>query len=428
MPAKNKLLVVDVAALGWNLVSHLPEFRPVQSIFPAVTCPVQAAFRTGTTPSQNGLVANGLFFSELRKVMFWEQAASLVEGPRIWDDFRARGKKVGMMFWQQSMGEAADLVVTPAPIHKHSGGMIQACYTQPASLEARLTEKIGRPFNLMNYWGPLANHKSSDWIVDATCAVMEMPDVAPDLLMTYIPHLDYDLQRYGPVSREADKALDILLGHLTRLEATAAECGYDWLVFGDYAIEQVHDGAVFPNRRLREAGLFGTRAIEGMAYTDFFTSRAFAVCDHGFAHVYCRDEASKLAAAEALRTLPGVAEVWDKNDQEKHGIAHRRSGDLVITAAESAWFAYPWFTERDEAPDYASHVDIHNKPGYDPCELYFGWPPGSVSFDTRKIHGTHGSNRAGLEVAWATSLKMPRLPVTQLDLAGAVRSWMEGQR
>src|SRR5712675_2247355 len=64
MPAKSKLLVVDVAALGWNLVSHLPDFRPVQSIFPAVTCPVQAAFRTATTAGENGLVANGLFFSD----------------------------------------------------------------------------------------------------------------------------------------------------------------------------------------------------------------------------------------------------------------------------------------------------------------------------------------------------------------------------
>ena len=73
-------------------------------------------------------------------------------------------------------------------------------------------------------------------------------------------------------------------------------------------------------------------------------------------------------------------------------------------------------------------MDIHNKPGYDPCELYFGWPPGSVSFDTRKIHGTHGSNRAGQEVAWATSLKIPQLPVTQLDLARAVQAWMEAGR
>ena len=46
--------------------------------------------------------------------------------------------------------------------------MIQSCYTPARDLEARLNEAIGRPFNLMNYWGPLANHKSSDWIVDAT--------------------------------------------------------------------------------------------------------------------------------------------------------------------------------------------------------------------------------------------------------------------
>ena len=47
----------------------------------------------------------------------------------------------------------------------------------------------------MNYWGPLANHRSSDWIVDATIATMGQPEFAPDLLLTYIPHLDYDLQR-----------------------------------------------------------------------------------------------------------------------------------------------------------------------------------------------------------------------------------------
>ena len=47
--------------------------------------------------------------------MFWEQSARLVEGERIWEAFRARGGKVGMIFWQQSMGEAADLVVTLRP-------------------------------------------------------------------------------------------------------------------------------------------------------------------------------------------------------------------------------------------------------------------------------------------------------------------------
>jgi predicted AlkP superfamily pyrophosphatase or phosphodiesterase len=290
--SKKKLLVIDVAALGWNLVSENADYRPAESIFPAVTCTIQASFRTAVLPAEHGMVGNGLFFRDLRKVLFWEQASSLVQGPRIWDEFRGAGGTVGMMFWQQSMGEAVDLVVTPAPIHKHSGGMIQACYTQPAHLEARLNEAVGRPFNLMNYWGPFANHKSTDWIVDATVAVMRDPEFSPDLLLTYLPHLDYDLQRYGPGSERGRQALDLLHGYLTTLKDACAEHGYDWLIFGDYAIETVRQGALFPNRILREAGLFATRDIRGMAYTDFQTSRAFAVVDHQLAHVFCRDAES----------------------------------------------------------------------------------------------------------------------------------------
>ncbi len=406
------------------MVSNLPEFASMQTVFPAVTSVFQASFRTGATPGSHGLVANGLFFKDLQKVLFWEQSASLVEGPRIWDQFRSKGGTVGMMFWQQSMGENVDLVVTPAPIHKHSGGMIQACYTQPANLEERLNEAIGRPFNLMNYWGPLANHKSSDWIVEATCAVMGMPDIAPDLLLTYIPHLDYDLQRFGPDSPQAKKSLDFLLGYLTRIKAACREFGYDWIFVGDYAIEPVKRGAIFPNRALREAGLFSVRSIRGMDYTDFFTSAAFAVVDHQIAHVYCRDAESARKAAVILKTVPGIAEVLDREAQTARGLAHSRSGQLLIIAEDGAWFAYPWF-ESAHAPDYASHVDIHNKPGYDPCELFFGWPPPSVSFNTDKIRGSHGSVGPGYEVAWASSLTFETAPTTALELARATQRWMD---
>ncbi len=428
MPPQKKLLVVDIAALGWNLVSHLPDFQPAQSVFPAVTCTVQASLRTGKPPQSHGMIDNGLFFRDLRKVLFWEQSSSLVQGQRIWEGFRARGKTVGMMFWQQSMGENVDLVVTLAPIHKHRGGMIQDCYTQPAALRDRLNEAVGHPFNLMNYWGPLANHKSSNWIVDSIVAVMGMPEFAPDLLLTYIPHLDYDLQRFGPGSDPAKKALDLLFGYLTRLKAACADYGYDWIFLGDYAIEPVKRGAVFPNRRLREAGLFAVRDIRDMAYTDFFTSNAFAVADHQVAHIYCRDAASIEKARTALQDLSGVAEVLDRSAQARYGIDHPNSGELVLIAEAGAWFAYPWFTDRSEAPDYAGHVDIHNKPGYDPCELFFGWPPGSVSLDTGKIRGSHGNIGDGYEIAWNSSLTFPSKPRFLLDLAGEVSRWMESQR
>ncbi|MFM7809854.1 MAG: alkaline phosphatase family protein, partial [Planctomycetota bacterium] len=33
-------------------------------------------------------------------------------------------------------------------------------------------------------------------------------------------------------------------------------------------------------------------------------------------------------------------------------------------------FAYPWWLDDALAPDFARTVDIHRKPGYDPCELF----------------------------------------------------------
>jgi hypothetical protein len=49
-------------------------------------------------------------------------------------------------------------------------------------------------------------------------------------------------------------------------------------------------------------------------------------------------------------------------------------------AAEDAWFAYPYWLDDRMAPDFARTVDIHRKPGYDPCELFFDprrfWPKG----------------------------------------------------
>lgn len=429
MRERKKLLVVDVAALGWNLVAGKPPagfaFQKATAVFPAVTCVAQASFRTAAPPSRHGLVSNGLYLPEVKKVLFWEQSASLVAGPRIWDRLRARGGRVGMLFWQQSLGEAVDLVLSPRPIHKHAGGMIQDCHAQPGPLYERLCREVGRGFNLMHYWGPLASRKSSEWITDATCAVMAAPDLAPDLLFTYLPHLDYDLQRHGPDHRSADRARAVLYRLLAQLRAGAEQNGYEWLITGDYAIRPVEQPAVFPNRALREAGLFWTRSIKGMAYPDFFHSPAFAMVDHEVAHVYTRDEAATRRAREVLAALAGVDRVLDRTAQREYGLDHPRSGDLVLLAKPGSWMAYPWWTDRREAPDFATHVDIHNKPGYDPCELFFGWPPLSVSLDTAKVGGTHGRNDEASAVAWATSLQPGITPRTFLDLATLVRDWCE---
>jgi len=421
---KRKLLVVQVAGLGPAQARHigriaaLPAFQPLAPVFPAVTCAAQASFRTAAPPTEHGLVGNGFFFRELGRPLFWEQSAALVQGPRIWEPLRAAGRRGGLLFWQQSLGESADLVLSPKPVHRHHGGMIQDCYSRPADLYAQLVAAIGRPFNLMRYWGPLASCQAGAWITAATQFIMRRPDLAPDLLLTYIPNLDYDLQRRGPDGgRAVFQSLEKTARQLSNLWKTAEDTGYEALLFGDYAIEAVTRGPVFPNRTLRAAGLFQTRPVKGMAYPDFFASRAFTVADHQVAQVYVRDPADVPKARAALERMGGVAEF--------RAPEHPRAGELVLVAEPGAWFAYPWWTDAREAPDYAGHVDIHNKPGYDPCELFFGWPPPSVSRDPRRVRGTHGRVGPGAETVWTATVaeEFEPLEASLVGLARMVAQW-----
>jgi predicted AlkP superfamily pyrophosphatase or phosphodiesterase len=429
MANKSKMLVVQVAGLGYDLAQrhglHCCElsFQPMETVFPAVTCPVQASFRTASLPAAHGVVSNGMYDRVLRRTSFWEQSSALVSGPRIWDDFRKRGRTVAMLFWQQSLGESADIILSPAPIHKHHGGMIEDCYSKPAGLYPRLCREVGRPFRLLHYWGPFASAKSSQWIADATAALLQMPDVAPDLCLTYLPVLDYDLQRHGLDHPSATRAMQALQKQLDQLADAADRAGYELVVFGDYAIAPCDQGAIFPNQILREAGLFTTRSVNGMAYPDFHQSRAFALCDHEMAHVYVRHPADRPLVQALFASVPGLR-VLDADAQTQAGVRHASAGELVLLADEGFWLAYPWWQDRSEAPEYAGHVDIHSKPGYDPCELFIGWPPGSVSLDPARICGSHGRADATRKTCWASSVLSGSIS-NLVELANHVKQWMK---
>jgi hypothetical protein len=430
MSARHKFLVVQVAGLGYaiaqqhGLTCYGLSFQPMQTVFPAVTCPVQASFRTAKLPGAHGVLANGLYNRDLRRVAFWEQSAALVEGPRIWDAFRTRGRKVALLFWQQSLGESADIILSPAPIHKHHGGMIEDCYSKPAGLYKHLCSQLGRFFRLKQYWGPLASVKSSRWIADATVALLSISNLAPDLCLTYLPALDYDLQRYGPDHRASARAVEALRDQLDNLADAANRFGYEMLVFGDYAIAPCTQGAVFPNRILHDAGLLATRRVKGMLYPDFHESRAFVLCDHETGHVYVRQPADTSSVHALLAGLPGIERVMTAVEQTSIGIRHKNTGELVLLAADGYWLAYPWWHKRSEAPEYAGHVDIHSKPGYDPCELFFGWPPGSVSLNPSCIRGSHGRADESRKTCWVSTAFSANI-ADVLDLAGEVRSWLE---
>lgn len=432
MPSNARVLILDVAALGWDFIQDLPgnlrggiPFRPMETVFPALTCPVQASFRTEALPCFHGVAANGFYDRTLARTFFWEQSATLIYGQRLWNEWRSKGRTVGMMFWQHCLGEAADLLLTPKPIHKHHGGMIQDCYSRPPNLYQDLTRKTGRTFDLMHYWGPLASARSSEWIADAVIEVMRLPKQAPDLLMAYLPHLDYELQRSGPRSARSLKALLKTLALLQRIRTGAEASGYDVVIFGDYAMVPVTRPPIYLNRRLREAGFFQVRHVAGRTYPDFSASEAFALADHEMALVYVQNKTSIQKVRKWIEQTEGVAEVLDMKGSLRREIDRTPAGpDFIVLAEEGSWCAYPWWTDAREAPDFADHVDIHNKPGYDPCELFWGWPPGRVSRNPARIGGTHGRAGPNRRVAWFSSLPFDPEPRNLVELAGSVGQWL----
>lgn len=340
----------------------------LKGIVPGVTCSAQSSMLTGTTPKEHGIVGNGWYFRDLAEVALWRQSNHLVKGEKLWDAARKRDGAftVCNMFWWYNMYANVDFSLTPRPLYFADGLKLPGIYGAPPEFR-RQFEFDYPPFPLFNFWGPAADIRSSDWIAQAS--IKAMKDVDPTLLMVYIPHLDYNLQRLGPndpKTREDVRQLDKCVAPL--IEA-AQESGRKIVVVSEYGISEV-ESAVHINRVLRQAGFLKTQPQLERENIDPGASEAFAVADHQVAHVYVRD-ANKIAAVKKLlQAEAGIDGVFDRQEQADLGLDHERSGELVCMAEADKWFSYYFWLDDNMAPDYARAVDIHRKPGYDPVELF----------------------------------------------------------
>jgi predicted AlkP superfamily pyrophosphatase or phosphodiesterase len=342
--------------------------RPLRTVTPAVTCSAQATFVTGLLPRDHGIVANGWYFRDLSQVFFWRQSNALVHGERVWDAAKRRDPsfRAAKLFWWYNMYSSADVSLTPRPMYTADGRKIPDVYGEPPELRDRLQTELGT-FPLFEFWGPRAGIASSRWIARATARVVE--ESSPTLTLTYLPHLDYDLQRFGPGDPRIDAALrevDALCGELFEL---AKRRGQRVVVLSEYGITRVN-AAIHPNRVLRDAGLLRVREELGREQLDAGASAAFAVADHQLCHVYVRDPARVAEVRGLFERLPGVERVLDRDGQRAIGLDHARTGELALVSSSERWFSYYFWLDDERAPDYARTVDIHAKPGYDPVELF----------------------------------------------------------
>ena len=345
--------------------------RRLRSVTPAVTCSVQSTLLTGSMPSEHGIVANGWYFRDLAEVWLWRQSNKLVTGEMVWDAARKLDSSFtcAQMFWWYNMYSSADWSATPRPMYPADGRKIPDHYAHPYELHGELDAKLGQ-FPLFKFWGPLTDISSTEWIARATLHVMETRK--PTLTFTYLPHLDYNLQRFGPDLThprvQSDlRQVDAVCGTLIDF---AAASGREVIVVSEYGITPVRE-AVHINRALREKGLIAVRPEEfGREILDCGASAAFAVADHQIAHVYVNDRSRIGEVRALLERLDGVQSVLDAQGQRAIGLNHERSGELVAISKADRWFSYYYWLDDALAPDFARTVDIHRKPGYDPVELF----------------------------------------------------------
>jgi len=370
-----RTVVLDVVGLTRGLLGadtpRLAEFvgagAEIEPVLPAVTCSAQATYLTGSLPSDHGIVANGWYFRDLNEIWLWRQSNRLVQGDKIWDVARRRDPAFSCAntFWWYAMATRADVSLTPRPLYCADGLKLPDCYSDPPELRDEFNARFGT-FPLFDFWGPATSIASSEWIGRAAMAVEEK--FAPTLQLVYLPHLDYVLQRVGPrgdLSKDLAE-IDALCG---RLIDHFRERGHRVIVLSEYGIGEVHR-AVHPNRILREAGMIGIKQDLGLEYLDPGRCRAFAVPDHQIAHVYVENPDDREAVRALFDATPGVARALDEDGKRELGLDHERSGELVLLAEDDAWFTYYFWNDDAKAPDYARMVDIHRKPGFDPCELF----------------------------------------------------------
>jgi predicted AlkP superfamily pyrophosphatase or phosphodiesterase len=362
--------------------------------FPAVTWPAQANMLTGKLPDNHGVIANGFYWREEQKVEMWTAWNKTIQSPQIWDLLHQKSSAITSAAWfpMLSKGCGADYICMPAPIHNPDGSEELWCYTQPQDFYKDLLEPL-QHFPLQNFWGPIANIKSTQWIADS--AGLAAHKFQPNFFYIYLPHLDYAAQKLGPDSELAITAVTELDEVIGSLEADFNHAYQQqeivWMIVSEYVITDVNHVS-YPNRLLRDAGLLKIVEQDG-EHLDLENSDAWAMVDHQFSHVFIKNSDSAITrkVKQLFSGCPGIADVLANEERAQYHLNHERSGDVILISQPDSWQAYYWWNDDAKAPPFARTVDIHRKPGYDPVELHFDRTTRSTPLDATLVRGSHGA-------------------------------------
>jgi predicted AlkP superfamily pyrophosphatase or phosphodiesterase len=352
-----RICIINAVGLSYGLAkknNFFQEFGQVQSVegvFPALTCSVQASYLTGKLPNEHGIVANGWLYPDTREVRFWQQSHHLIQ-----HDTFLKNREVANMFWWFAQGANTKYYATPKPFYANNADKAFGILDHTG---CDLVENLGK-FPFHEFWGPFAGGGSSEWIANATARVLT--EKKPQITLCYLPHLDYDFQRFGPVD---SGQVNHLIKCIKTVSDAAKKIDAKVIIISEYGIVPV-EKPIHLNKILREKNWLKVRPGPFGETLETFESKAFAVVDHQMAHIYTKD----INLEEVKNTLINIDGIEKVEKPEHFGLENNRSGDLIAISDKNAWFTWPYWLDEKNKPDFANSVDIHRKPGYDPCDLF----------------------------------------------------------
>ena len=169
---------------------------------PAVTCSAQASILTGKLPQEHGIVGNGWLFRETGEVRFWQQSNALIQAEPV----DATARRPGERAWLAVPRGQALLVVQPGSAAEILGdaetslrrrrqqGLRHRRHARRALRIARAVAGSVPVPHVLGTEGGLALHATGSPAARPRSSRSERPE----LTLVYLPHLDYDPQRFGP--------------------------------------------------------------------------------------------------------------------------------------------------------------------------------------------------------------------------------------
>ena len=365
--------------------------------FPAVTCPVQANMTTGKPPREHGVVANGFYWRDQRRVEMWTVWNDCIQRPQIWDMLHDRDRSITSAVWfpLHSKGCGADYICTPAPVHNADGSESLWCFTRPETLYDELQGQARRTFRCTIFgdrW-PAFNRRPGS----STSAVYAARTIQAELLL----HLPAAPGLRGPKERArtarrpsrpspSSTPRSASSSPASKRPTRSRRCGW-W-------------PANTPSCRsttcsIRIACCAKPDCSKSAKPTTASTSTSPPARPGHWPIISFRTCSCRTADPKTIkRVAPAVRQAAGHRRS-----AHRRrrwpnTASTIRAAATScsspsrtAGRRTTGGTTTPKRPQFARTVDIHRKPGYDPVELFFDGRTKSIPLNAKLVKGSHGA-------------------------------------